>query len=1185
MYLSKLKIFGFKSFPNKVEVNFPGDGITAIVGPNGCGKSNIMDAIRWVLGEQRVKQLRSKSMSDVIFSGTADKPALNFAEVSLIINNDKGLLPSDYPEIQITRRAYRSGESEYLINNQECRLKDIHALFYDTGMGAASYSLMEARMIDALLSDKAEERRHLFEEASGISKYKQQRKETLRQLERTAFDLERVEESLRMVRQSVTRYENQAKKAEQWRNLTNRGKELEISMGYDKYFEYKSACQEFEKRKVAEENRQTELQAKLQTVELNLEEKKLTMSEEENALREAEQMVSNRKIEINDADHEAKRARERVTHQNESVERFLQEIESSKERLREIDGERLIKNEELEQYTEELDGKDEFIAQFEESLQVINNRHHDVREQARSLNHELLQLVEAHSQVKNKFERALQEVDYFDNQKSNFQNEIVDLIEKIEDLQMEFDSMQEADSGLEVRQEELQESFSVAQNEVESIRERLEEIVSQERSKSSEKVAIESELDVLRKVMSSHEGVSGGVKNILNERGHLAQGILSDKINVHGEHTDAIEFCLGDAMQYVLAGSVDESEQILGYLEGEQKGKAVLASLDRLTQYSKSRPAIDGENRIGWVDEHIEAEEYLKPVLQAVVGNYYLVENFGAALHLADQNRNQDIWFVAVDNQRAVHTSGIIKGGRGKDDSGILKRKSRVEDLEKQLVTVTNQLEQIEFDKEELVESLTMHSNKIEEVKEELEEVRTQLNNTIQDRSIAQTRLQSMKEREDTIRIQIETIEEKTIPLKEALEEQSAGVDDSAGRREELEMQYETALEEQHEIEAQKSSQEEEFKEAGGAAMQIRNSINKLQQEIEYNNKLEVNLKETVEKRQIQIEESEGFVQESMDAMQVLQDNVEMLYETLSVEESRRDDAREIFEEKRSSLDIYQKEMSEINTQIRATTETIHKCEIKTSDLGVKASHIKERIFESYEVDLDTDESITRVDYDEDEAKKEIADLKGKIKKLGNINTGALEDYEEEKSRLEDTEKQFNDLDTARISLEKTIQKLDNVARERFMETFSQVRTNFQDVFASLMHQGEAKLGLEEGVDPLEAKIDINARPTGKKMRGVTLLSGGERALTATALLFALYMVKPSPYCILDEVDGPLDDANIGRFVQLLRRFSRQTQFIIITHNKRTMAASDRLYGVMQEVKGISKVTSVQLEEAADIVG
>ncbi|MGL1903374.1 MAG: chromosome segregation protein SMC [Fibrobacterales bacterium] len=1185
MYLSKLKIFGFKSFPNKVEVNFPGNGITAIVGPNGCGKSNIMDSIRWVLGEQRVKQLRSKNMSDVIFSGTADKPALNFAEVSLIINNESGQLPSDYPEIQITRRAYRSGESEYLINNQECRLKDIHALFYDTGMGAASYSLMESRMIDALLSDKAEERRHLFEEASGISKYKQQRKETLRQLERTAFDLERVEESLRMVRQSVTRYENQAKKAEQWRTLTNRGKELEISMGYDKYFEYKSACQEFEKRKVAEENRMTELQAKLSTIELTLEEKKLTMADEEEALREAEQVVSNRKMEINDADHEAKRARERVTHQNESVERFLQEIESSKERLREIDGERLIKNEELAQFQEELEGKDEFIANFEEELQVINNRHSEVREHARDLNAELMKLIEVHSQVKNKYERALQEIENFETQKSSLQGELVDLTDKIEEVEGEFENVQESDSDLEERQEELQEQSTQSQNALEEVRERLDGIREQERTISSSKVSIQSELDVLKKVINSHEGVSGGVKNILNEKADIAQGILSDKIKVIGEHPDAVEFCLGDAMQFVIADTLEDSEVLLEYLEGEQKGKAVFASLDRLTQYSRTRPNLFGEGHIGWVDQQVDSDDLLTHALEAIVGNYYLVSNFQIASSLADDHREHDVWFVAVDSMRAIHTSGIVKGGKGSDDGGLLKRKSRVEELEKELIDVTYQLETVELEREELMEAVTVHATTIEESKEELDIIRGQLQNTIQTRSIAQTRLQSMREREESIQFKIEDFDEKIIPLKSALDEQSTGVDDSAGRRQELEEQHELAVEEQQEIETQKSSKEEEYKEVGTMVLQIRGAINKLQQEIEYNNKLEVNLKETVEKRQLQIEESEGFVQESLEVMQGLQNKVEELYEVLTIEESRRDDAREIFDEKRSSLDVYQKEIQTIHAQIREATEHIHKCEIKTSDLGVKASHIKERIYESYEVDLETDESITRVDYDEDEARKEITQLKEKIKKLGNINTGALEDYEEEKARLEDTEKQFKDLDTARISLEKTIQKLDTVARERFMETFNQVKNNFQDVFASLMHQGEAKLSLEEGVDPLEAKIDINARPTGKKMRGVTLLSGGERALTATALLFALYMVKPSPYCILDEVDGPLDDANIGRFVQLLRRFSRQTQFIIITHNKRTMAASDRLYGVMQEVKGISKVTSVQLEEAADIVG
>jgi chromosome segregation protein len=1173
MYLSKLKIFGFKSFAQKVEINFPGDGITSVVGPNGCGKSNIVDGIRWVLGEQRAKQLRSTKMEDVIFSGTAERPPMNIAEVSLVINNDRGVLPSGFSEIQITRRAHRSGESEYLINNQECRLKDIHNLFYDTGMGAASYSLMESRMIDSVLSDKADERRALFEETAGISKYKQQRKETLRHLERVSQDLARVDDNLQMALKNVSHFERQAKKAEEWKSVSKRIKDLELSINFDNYAELKSGFVALIDKKAESVDLGESSKTKLTLLESQLVEAKLNMAQEEQDFREAEQLVLNRTLDINNLNSEVQRIQDKVRHVEESLDRYQEDINNSQSKLDDLGGEKSQNHEEIAEATLEISGAQSKLETLEEHKFEIKNRYEDVRQQSIAGSSQRLEVVQNFNDAQNKLNRLEQEIEAIVQEESKGQVEIETLSSEISRVQEEI-----VESNVSLQELNLDpkiEALNVKSNWLETARAKLQELEIQEREIFEKALANKSRVDVLEQLEKSNYD-SGPLYTLLSEN---SAGSLLDNINPH-KFPNEVEFCLGEKAKLVLSSSDAFFQSSLdSLLHTKNGGKAWLSKASELGAVDS--PRLAGEGLLCCLADDVQAEGNWKFLSTSFLHNYYVCDSLQTAQDFS-QRQNGDYWFLSPEGV-LFHTSGACLAGSENIETGTLARRKELESLLSQREGIKTNLESKREDLKHLRQEISECEVWIKAERYTIQSSEKDYQQKKQSLLVAETRLENFQDRKKSLLANLSGAKEKVAPLASQLTMFQKELLEWESKRDKAETEYANLLEVLEEVETQKSSFEEEYQEARQLLTEKQSSVLTFQQKLEYMDQQEFDLKQLVEKRKLEISESANLIEGSVDARKQLYDKIELENERLLAEEDKRDYAKEAYDVKMSLLEDISSQIKEVNTSIHASTENIHKCEMRLEGVRNKMDYIRERMFEIYEVDVAEDD-FTQVEYQDDLVQSELSELKLKIKKLGNINPGAFEDYEAEKSRLEEVKTQFDDLDKARLSLEKTIRKLDKIARERFLETLEQIKTNFQDVFASLMKNGEAKLTLEDGIDPLEAKIEINARPTGKKMRGVTLLSGGERALTATALLFALYLVKPSPYCILDEVDGPLDDANIGRFVDLLRRFSRQTQFIVVTHNKRTMAASDRLYGVTQEIKGISKIASVHLDEATAMV-
>ncbi len=1171
MRITKLKIFGFKSFAQRTEITFPGNGLTAVVGPNGCGKSNIVDAIRWVLGEQRAAVLRMDKMQGVIFSGTEERAAMSMAEVSLVINNDNGDLPSEYSEVMVTRRAYRNGTSEYLLNNQECRLKDIQNLFFDSGLGTGTYSQMNERMINAVLSSKAEDRRALFEEAAGVSKYKKQRKETVSKMASVQQSMERIEDNLNNTRKNVRQYERQAEKTKVWMQLRSELKALDLSVSLDKYEDNRRDLKILDEAHVRLGRDIESQNARLATLKVQIDERKLAISGDEENLRELEMRVTQGKLALKDLTNEAERLRDRALSLDSAEEKAKTEIENAKANLQNLKAEVEKLQADMERFGSH-DGvaEQERLAERErEAVQVLRENCDDLRSRSKSVSEGRFALLQKVNGLKNRWQRIDAEASMYAARIAKDESDLQSVYALLETADS---NLKNAESMIEVHSAKLEsaeERRAVLDGAVESKKEELALNETTLQNLRREDAALRSGLEVLERMETA---AADGTKWILENRREFVSSSLGEQIQVDARYMAPIEFALGDALEAVVLSSKDSVVTLLNDLENAKAGSALFALLSRAQIVSNETPIACS---IGCASDFVQSENAEGILVKRLLSKYYLVTSFEEALEKAAVYANQDFWFITPDNC-AVHTSGMVRYG-SVCSTGVLSRRAEISETESKLTAVATQIAQLEKEHDALQNHLTENELRLAENIEEIKELQETLRTSLGAKQIhTNTKL--------SLQNQIEKFEKDIAEAKQKMEaglsERSSDTELNAAETEaqKLEEEYESISARLVEEEQMLRNKEDDLREAERVLHDVQSTVASYRSRLNSLLSQEPLFENIIQSRNEEIEKARAEKREMEEKNGILRDEIEKKHEALGETERLRDEAQERYNVVSGDLEEWRSEEREISKRLLDLTPEIKDIERRADAVRANSQQIKERIFGEWEIDLDSAENVERIAY-EGNVDKQIRELRLKIKDLGPLNPGVMEDYEEEKKRLEEVEKQFDDLDRARASLERTIKKLDHIARERFLTTFAKIRDNFQEVFSRLMKDGKTKLELQENVDPLEAEIEVNAQPTGKKMRGVQALSGGERALTAVSLLFAIYMEKPSPYCVLDEVDGPLDDANIGRFVELLRHFSRQTQFILVTHNKRTMAASDMLYGVTQEIKGISRIASVKLED------
>ncbi|MBO4435845.1 MAG: chromosome segregation protein SMC [Fibrobacter sp.] len=1180
MQITKLKIFGFKSFAQRTEINFPTKGLTAVVGPNGCGKSNITDAIRWVLGEQKAALLRMSKMQDVIFSGTEERAAMSLAEVSIVIDNSDGTLASEYSEVIVTRRVHRDGSGEYLINNQECRLRDVHALLFDSGLGSSTYSQMNADMIKAVLSDKADDRRVLFEEAAGVSKYRQQRKEAVRQMERVQMDMARVEDNLRATRRSVRQYETQAEKVEEYKNLTKRLRELDLSVSIDKFEDFReglntldTSSRRMEHEVETSKTRATELQTKI-------EEKKLDISEDENAYRELERQVQAATIELNNLNNDIVRLRDSISATEAASAKAQDEIERSEQKVGELtaEKERLEKENEALGNDSEMDQMSAILERERETLQVMRDKVDDLRTRSRELSNERLQAANTLNGLKSRFERADAETDMLQSNLEGWNGEIETLRTQRDDASRAVEEIQQGMDNARNEIEGLEEQKSVREERIESLKAELNEITARVAELKNEEARLQARIDVLESV--SNEGTEAS-RWLAENKANLTQGLLSERITATPEYAHLVETALGDILDSVVVENAGNLGEIVNSLKNENVGQALMALM------AKPRPAfaggnIEGNGVIGPMANYVTADDATMAWLRGILSRYILVESLDAALELAERYGNDDLCFVSPD--ATVRTAGLVSTGT--PTAGSLSRKNEIVNAQQSLADVQGELSQKESEMARVQDTLAEESQMLESMVDDIREKQNSLHGGDAAIAIQKNTVASCESRMATLEANCNSARAR---IEEAAQRKNSDVElaEAAQAAERAEAEYDRVNDELGEQEQLFRDKDEEVRELERSVLdknaklaQNTSRLKDIADQMDF-------LGNSIVTRRDEISKNATAIDNLRRDVDGIADQVQAKDSALREIESRRDLAREKYELVSGDIDEWQKEVNSLRDDMIDKMHDLNDIVRRREALQANVDRLKERIQGDWDVNLEEPGDIERVEYSQPEADREIRELRGKIKDLGPINVNVMEDYEDEKKRLEEVEKQFDDLDRARASLDRTITKLDDIARKRYLETFERIQKNFQFVFSKLFLNGETKMSLVEKLDEngkpldiLDADIEINVRPTGKKMRGIKALSGGEHALTATALLFAIYMEKPSPYCVLDEVDGPLDDANVGRFMALLREFSKQTLFIVVTHNKRTMAEADMLYGVTQEIKGISRIASVQLADA-----
>ena len=1223
MFLKRLDIQGFKSFPQRIRVDF-GPGITSVVGPNGSGKTNIVEAIRWVLGEQNMRNLRGDTLEDVIFTGSAHRKPLGMAEVSLTMFNNRGVLPVEYTEIAVGRRTFRNGQSEYFINKKPCRLRDVRDLFLDTGMGSHAYSLIERGMVDNVLSDESGHRRFLFEEAAGIMRYKTRKKEALQKLDLTVADLTRVGDIVAEIEREVRSLARQVGKARRFSRIREEIKGLDLGLAKEQYERLAGAGGSLHEEHARAEERRSALSSVLARHEAELEQLKLDLLKREAEVRLAQEELNEREARgaalLNEvAVLRERRAglQEKLAHaRSEGVrlEASLGELRRAKEKLEEERTRLGLAQAEKARELEEMDA----------ALSAVLPR----LEERRDALHARKQLSLDLFQTRVKQQSAAQ----------TWAAKEIELTKKKEQLGQESAGMDQEGRSLAEGLEAIARASETAAREVERTRARVEsetraisEIEEQirahdesEKRAREEYAALESRRDTLRELKERYEGYDESVRSLVAGPTRPARilGTVGDVLHASGDWLAALEASLGEAVQFIVAERTDAALKALKTLESSGGGRATFIALDRLSWARAAdvpEKILNSPGVHGLLLEHVRFEPGFIALASFLLSGVVVVDSIDVGLKLLDENRELRLHFVTRHGEH-VRGPGIFQGGGGPTRAGsVLRREEELERLEREIerssaelktaLTLTETLRGGRVDAQGKLEDANLKLREAEEAHRAEETRRAE--HQIRKEAAARARAAletALKAVESELTVALAEVEIAGLALR-STDEEHGRLEDDLAREEaqvlELERERDRLAALHAELRIESTRSKTSFEASLGEVERLGASAQEAEREIA------ARAEEAAETdRRIHETHEEGAKKE-----QELETEIALKAE----KERSLQQFRERFGGVKGGADDLEAKARDLRREHHEITERLHRAELERAESESVMRVLLERVRNEYEVDLKSwtpqplsaledagalaeiedaelegeeaqvrDEAIiTRPAADpgalgaleapatREERRERLRLLQEKLRSLGPVNLLAMQDYEERRQRLSFLAAQRKDLDEARLSLLEAIQKINVTASDLFQKTFLQVNENFQKVFKTLFEGGEAALTLS-GDDPLEAEIDILARPRGKKPQSLSLLSGGEKALTAIALLFAIYLVKPSPFCILDEVDAPLDDANIDRFVLLLRKFSRNTQFIVVTHNKKTMEVADCLYGVTMEEPGVSKLVSVR---------
>ncbi|MTI33540.1 chromosome segregation protein SMC [Xanthovirga aplysinae] len=1179
MQLTKLEIKGFKSFGDKATIHFD-EGITGIVGPNGCGKSNIVDAIRWVLGEQKTKALRSEKMENIIFNGTKNRKPTQLAEVSLTFKNTKNLLPTEYNEITISRRYYRSGESEYLLNGVSCRLKDINNLFMDTGINSNSYSIIELKMVDDLLTDKDNSRRSLFEEAAGVSKFKARKKETLKKLSDTDADLERVEDLLFEIEKNMKSLERQAKQAERYFKTKEEYKALSIAYAKvsirkhtDTFLQLNEKIQKEDDRKISLKRQLTENEALLESAKteliklekllasrqqsLNKQASLIHQTESENKIREEKKKFLEEKIQgLEEQNSQDKQSLEitqndllSLKYQFSSAEKILQETEVRLQELKSI-----------------YESQKARTASIQEEVNSLSRKQQTKQQSVHELNKQVEIKQMQLSTLKQEYEKAIND---FNSRKSQLATLELENNELLEFISMEEQQLAELEAG----EEKLRLKVEAINLEVDETKEKQHQINRQLDAKKNE-------FSLTKSLVDNLEGFPEATKFLKKNSGWNRQATLfSDIISCPEEYRGALESYLEPFMNYFVVENENEAFTAIQLLSEAEKGKAHFFLLNKIESKPRSIQIIPNATP---AIEVIELEEKYDQLIMQLLENAYFFD--GDSTQMLEAN---DAVLISKDASIIKRKDSISGGSVGAFEGKTIGRAKNLKKLEQEISQLTSQKDEIENKLADLAQKSV--ELKTSTQSEKIKNTHHELNRLRQEQIGVKTKLDQFSRFQTELNEKKEEIQEKNEILTEELYDLCPQAEEEIQNLKKLEQEINHYNEELLIHNEQLSQRSATYNQENILFHQQQNHLTNLQQEIGFKESNLENIHDRQNRNQEAYQNNKNELNQLLDKASISEDDLLSMYGEKEQIEKGVNEAETDYYTARGKIS----EIEQTNREFQRNRENIDSLlmayQEKVNETKLAMSSLKERLSASFNLDLDQimeeedDDNFDPSEGNEEELKTKVDQLKAKIEKFGPVNPMAMEAYQEVQERFQFITSQKEDLIQAKDSLLNTISEIDTVAKDTFLDAFEKIRNNFVKVFRSLFtEEDDCSLTLSDPENPLESKIDIIAKPKGKRPLTINQLSGGEKTLTATSLLFAIYLIKPAPFCIFDEVDAPLDDANIDKFNNIIRNFSKDSQFIIVTHNKRTMSTTDIIYGITMIEMGVSRVVPVDLRELAE---
>ena len=1182
MYLKRLEMQGFKSFADKTVLEFM-PGITTVIGPNGSGKSNISDCIRWILGEQSMKSLRGSKAEDIIFAGTQNRKSLGFAEGSIVIDNTDGKLPIEYSEVIVTRRIYRSGESGYFINKTPCRLKDILELFMDTGIGKDGYSIIGQGKIDEILSNKSEDRRHIFEEAAGIVKYRTRKVEAEKKLEQTKLNLLRINDILAEIETNIEPLKIQSEKAKKFLDLREELKKVEISLFIHNIENYKNKIKEALEDEDVYNVQLVKETERLNNIQFEKEELKQKIDELIEEIEKAQNIGFENEKKKEQFNSEISINKERINNNTLNFERYDKEIEESNKRISELEDEKNQKNSKKEnlalnkeKFEKELAEKEELLA---ECTKKLSDKELEIEVKKKTLEENIDKKYEISEQISN----LKVNKENFEKREKALKGEITSTISELDESRLQKEEINKGFLTYENKRNEILKKLDSVKDKKEESVTKIKDYETKINMLSSDYRIKESKYKFLVEMEKEKEGYIKSVKSILVDSESNASlkkgmhGVLANLISVPKEYETAIEMTLGNTMQNIVTDTEEDAKKLVEYLRKNSLGRASFLPISAVKGKKLEKMNTSGiKNVVGIASDLIKFDKKYEQIVLNLLGRTVIVEDMDTAIALARKN-SYGFRIVTLDGD-LINPSGAISGGSNvQKTNNIFGRTREISILEKELKDLQSKIEKVEKEKSDYENSIKDILLEVENYEKELQEFEivyaTEKQKVIsKEEAIAkiETTLAKLRKEVEDINLQKQEIENRNKSLAEEISKM-----EEINKNLNIEISEFAAL--------NKDNQ----KYIGDLNFDITN----LKISVSSFDESETSLEEILDRINTEIENNKQSIQNKEDQKNaILEANKEIELAISKLEEEIKKLAAEVTgsgekveslkkerTQKNEKLDKTEKEIEELQSKVEDLKTHINKIEVKKSKLEIEMDQIITRMWEDYELTPNQVQNVEKLS-NPSEVQKKVNLLRNDIKELGSINIDSIKEYKELKERYDFMCEQRLDLENSSNKLKKVISEMTDTMKEQFEKQFKIINKNFGEVFTELFGGGKAELILADKENILECGIDIEAQPPGKKLQNMMLLSGGERAFTAIALLFAILKINPAPFCVLDEIEAALDDVNVYRFAEYLKKFTKETQFLVITHRKGTMEAADTVYGITMEEKGISKLLSMKFK-------